>query len=130
MTQEHEIVLKIPADPEFVRVARVTASGLASRLHFSIDDVDDLRLALDELCHILVEKAPQGAELELRYQMFERGLVVTGTAPEPSEPSAKSEAVMALSKQILTALVDDHSVWSDESGRHFSLTKHSAAALR
>ena len=36
-------------DPEFLRLARVTATGLASRLRFTFDEVDDLRLAIDEL---------------------------------------------------------------------------------
>src|SRR2546425_981063 len=45
-----EVRLAVPATPEFVRLARVTAAGLASRLGFTFDDVDDLRLAIDELC--------------------------------------------------------------------------------
>ena len=36
--------------PEFLRLARVTAAGLAGRLGFSFDEVEDLRLAIDELC--------------------------------------------------------------------------------
>jgi serine/threonine-protein kinase RsbW len=49
-----EVLLRLPGEPAFLRVARVTASGLASRMGFSIDEVDDLRLAVDELCRPLV----------------------------------------------------------------------------
>ncbi len=49
-----EVLLRLPGEPAFLRVARVTASGLASRMGFSMDEVDDLRLAVDELCRPLV----------------------------------------------------------------------------
>lgn len=130
MAEQHEILLTIPADPEFVRVARVTASGLASRLGFSIDDVDDLRLALDELCHAVLDRAPDGAALNLRYLVSDDALEMEGTSQGAlTDAVARPEAVNELSRQILTALVDEHRVWSDEGGRHFSLTKKRVGAL-
>jgi serine/threonine-protein kinase RsbW len=53
---EPEVVrLTIPAALEFVRIARLTASGVASRLGFDIDEIEDLRVAVDELSSILVD---------------------------------------------------------------------------
>lgn len=120
MTQAQEVLLTVPALPEFLRVARVTASGLASRLGFSLDDVDDLRLALDELCFTLIDRPLSAEELSLRYVLDGPTLTIHGTsATGPSAPVALNE----LSRQILTALVDDHRLWEDEDGAHFSLTK-------
>ena len=50
MTASDEVRLQVPASPEFLRLARVTAAGLAGRLGFNYDEVEDLRLAIDELC--------------------------------------------------------------------------------
>ncbi len=125
MPETHEVLLTVPALPEFLRVVRVTASGLSSRLGFSIDDVDDLRLALDELCFTLIGKGTEDAKLRLRYEVSDELLTILGTTPAPE--GGNEEARLAdFSRQILTALVDEHRVWFDEDGKHFSLTKQRA----
>lgn len=43
-------VLKIPANPKYVGVARLAVSGLASRLKLSYEDVEDIKLAVAEAC--------------------------------------------------------------------------------
>jgi serine/threonine-protein kinase RsbW len=118
-----EISLTVPSMPEFLRVARVTASGLASRLGFSIDEVDDLRLALDELCFALIGKGDPDGELALTYVLNDRRLSIEGKFERAgtAEPLALGE----LSRQILTALVDTHQIWDGDGAGHFSLEKQS-----
>ncbi len=45
------IVLHIPSRPEYVRVVRLTLLGIASRMEFSFDDVEDMKLAVSEACN-------------------------------------------------------------------------------
>ncbi|WP_219635580.1 hypothetical protein [Nocardioides ungokensis] len=40
--------LKVPADSAYVSVLRTTTAGLAARLDFPIDDIEDLRIAVGE----------------------------------------------------------------------------------
>ncbi len=49
MSSQDEVRLAVPARPEFLGLARVTAAGLAGRLGFTFDQVEDLRLAIDEI---------------------------------------------------------------------------------
>ena len=109
-----EVRLAVPATPEFLRLARLAASGLASRMGFSYDEVDDLRLAVDELCFALIGgKGRQGSVL-LRYAIVDGALEVEGTG---SFGSADPDPVLPeLSSQILTALVDEHQVFRDGDG--------------
>ena len=118
-TQE-EVRLVVPATPEFLRLARVTATGLASRLGFSYDDVEDLRLAIDELCFALIGAKGRVGTVQLRYQVLGDGLEVMGTGHFVDEGPAP--ALHDFSAQILDALVDEHDlVPADEP--HFRLVK-------
>jgi hypothetical protein len=116
-TQE-EVRLVVPATPEFLRLARVTATGLASRLGFSYDDVEDLRLAIDELCFALIGSKGKEGTVTLRYAMPAGALEIEGAGRfadgaggQPDGPQDNAPVLSDLSKQILGALVDDYEVF-------------------
>ena len=114
MAEQDEVRLTVPAMPEFLRLARVTATGLASRLGFTFDEVEDLRLAFDELCFALMGTRGRPATIRLRYLVTEQALEVEGVGDfrgEGPEPTLSD-----LSSQILTALVDEHDVRRGSDG--------------
>ncbi len=47
MPLDDEATVSFPATPDFARVGRVTAAGLALRLGFDVRTVENLRLAVD-----------------------------------------------------------------------------------
>lgn len=110
-----EVRLALPADPQFVQLARVTASGMASRMGFTYDEVEDLRLALDELCFVLVGTASRAGRVELNYAMVDGALVVEGVGHFDND--AGHRALAPFSEQILPALVDHYEVYRDDAGR-------------
>jgi serine/threonine-protein kinase RsbW len=121
-----EVRLAVPAAPEFLRLARLTAAGVASRMGFTYDEVEDLRIAIDELCFALVGSRGRAGTIELRYTFDDDGLVVEGTGtfiePVPAVP-----ALSALSRQILSAVVDEHEVSTGDGGPRFRLLKRRAS---
>ena len=52
------IELTIPAGSEWVRVARLTVAGVASRLPFPIDAVEDIKLAVTEAINNAIQHVP------------------------------------------------------------------------
>src|SRR4051812_34188977 len=106
-----EVRLAVPATPEFVRLARVTAAGLASRLGFTFDDVDDLRLAIDELCFALIGSKGRTGTVQLRYLVQGSRLEVIGSGHFTDEGPAPK--LNDFSGQILDALVDEHELLGD-----------------
>ncbi len=125
MPGEEEVRLTVPATPELLRLARVTASGVASRLGFSYDEVEDLRLAIDELCFAVTGGKRQDGWVLMRYVVrgdadtLEVHARASFAAPGP-EPLLNE-----LSGAVLDALVDEHEVRrdGDQGSPSFSLVK-------
>lgn len=125
MPTQDEVRLTVPATTEFLRLARVTATGLASRLGFTYDEVEDLRLAIDELCFALIGSKGRVGSVGLRYAVAPRGLEVVGTGMfEDDDNNSNRPALNDFSQQILRALVDEYGVSRDDEGRpSFRLVK-------
>ncbi|MBW8805833.1 MAG: hypothetical protein AUG49_17485 [Catenulispora sp. 13_1_20CM_3_70_7] len=49
--------LAIPADKDFVILARSVAAHLGARLGMSVEEIDDLRLAVDEACCLFLGRS-------------------------------------------------------------------------
>jgi len=43
-----EVTIRLPADGAYLSVLRTATAGLAARLHFTLDEIEDLRIAVDE----------------------------------------------------------------------------------
>jgi hypothetical protein len=110
-----EVRLAIPATPEFVRLARVTASGVAGRMGLTYDEVEDLRLAIDELCFALIGNTGRNGTVRLCYSVQADALVIAGSGE--FDDDGRAPALPEFSRQILAALVDDYAVYRDEHGR-------------
>src|SRR2546430_16011483 len=57
------VVLVVPADGSYLAVLRTATAGLAARLQFTLDEIEDLRIAVDEACAILLAVAPHQTEV-------------------------------------------------------------------
>lgn len=53
------VEMKFPAKPEYIGVVRLTLSGIASRMGFSYDEIEDLKVATSEACTNAVKHAYQ-----------------------------------------------------------------------
>lgn len=59
------IEMKVPAKPQYVGVTRLAISGLANRVGFSFEEIEDLKIASSEAVTNAVEHAYQGKEGEV-----------------------------------------------------------------
>jgi serine/threonine-protein kinase RsbW len=106
------VQLDIPASGDLLTLARLTAATLAARSAFTVEEVEDLRLAVDELCLPLLRACSSG-RLRLHYIGDDGAVRIECTlVPDPDwRPSEASRSVHpedALSVSILDALVDAH----------------------
>ena len=56
------VELTVPADPAYLAVLRTASAGLAARMDLTLDEIEDLRIAVDEACALLLRPAPGTAE--------------------------------------------------------------------
>src|SRR5690349_21861172 len=76
-----QVVLRLPAASAYLSVLRTATASLASRLDFTLDDIEDLRIAVDEACALLLPHATEGADLECVFDLAPGELTVAVTVP-------------------------------------------------
>ena len=91
--------LRVPADGSYLTVLRTATSGLATRIHFTLEDIEDLRIAVDEACAILLGQALPDADLECAFWVDEASMTieVATTCESPRAPSEHGFAWRVLS---------------------------------
>jgi serine/threonine-protein kinase RsbW len=119
--QKHpDVELRIPADSAYLAVLRTATAGLAARLDFTLDDIEDLRIAVDEACALLLPHALEGSSLECAFDLSPDALAVTVSVPT-SEPVPIAQDSFAWT--VLTALVGDVTSKETDDGVMLSLVK-------
>jgi len=131
---EHLVELVVPADVRFVAPVRLVAASLASDLGFSIDDLDELRIAIDEaLTAVLARRrtSPTGTTGTVRVTFtLDAGgsgtpgrLHVEGALDPPTNVDGDGAVpVDPLVLHIIAAVTDGYEL---ETGR-FALVKRSS----
>jgi serine/threonine-protein kinase RsbW len=120
-----EVQLVIPATPRYLRLARLTAAGLAGDLGYAMDAIEDLRIAVDELCAAVIEDTASPSELALTYREVDRGLVVEGTCRARSNNAPELHSV---ARELLNMLADEFSIGAIDGHRTFRLVKYAEGA--
>ena len=110
------VELRVPADSAFASVLRTTAAGLAARQDFTLDDIEDLRMAVAEATALVLEQADPDAELVAGFELSPGRLTVTVAA----DAAAAVPDLDSFAWQVLTTLAD--SAETDASDGHFAVT--------
>ena len=78
---EDVVELRLPADSAYLSVLRTATAGLAARLDFTLDEIEDLRIAVDEACALLLPDAVRHAELTCVFSLGAEALSMTVSVP-------------------------------------------------
>ena len=97
-TQDH-VTVCMPAEGAYLSVLRTATAGLAARLDFTLDEIEDLRIAVDEACAMLLSQAIPGTNLECAFDLGaeEMTITVSVTAAGPRIPARDTFAWTVLS---------------------------------
>ena len=109
------VELRLPADGAYLSVLRTATAGLAARLDFTLDEIEDLRIAVDEACALLLPDAVLGASMTCLFALSDRSLAVTVRVPSrtgrvPRRNTFAWTVLTALAGDVETDVADDGTV--------------------
>ncbi|WP_019876184.1 hypothetical protein [Sporichthya polymorpha] len=117
------VEVRLPADGAYLSVLRTATAGLAARLDFTIDEIEDLRIAVDEACAMLLAQVVPDTDLLCRFTLDAPTLTVEVTAPtrDGAVPPRNTFAWT-----VLSALAGDVTATVD-SDQHLTITLRKTA---
>jgi serine/threonine-protein kinase RsbW len=131
--------LKIPADADYIPVAKRVASSLGSKLGFSLEELDELCIALTQACDSAIEASEdawgEGGTLKLTYGATEKGIEVEVEAQAPEvravtlprgvhQRRIEELEVRRLAQEMIRLFVDDFRSQVDGSHVRFRMVKY------
>jgi serine/threonine-protein kinase RsbW len=101
---ESKIRVEIPASGAYLTVLRAAATGLAAGLRFTYEELDDLRIAVDEACAQVLARRDGAETLQVDYATDGSALQVQVAlrGGSPGEPLPRD----TFAWRILSALTD------------------------
>jgi len=109
------VVITLPADSAYLSVLRTATAGLAARLDFTIDEIEDLRIAVDEACAMLLPQAVTGADITCEFDLEDGAIrvgvsVATNDGEQPSRDTFAWTVLSALAGEVDSSVDGDRRV--------------------
>jgi serine/threonine-protein kinase RsbW len=103
-----QVTVRMPAESAYLSVLRTATAGLAARLDFTLDVIEDLRIAVDEACAMLLAQAVPGSSLECSFALGREMMTISVSVPclTPRVPASDTFAWTVLS--ALAGSVEAH----------------------
>ena len=124
--------LEIPARAEWVAVARLAVAAVASRQRFSVDDIEDIKLAVAESCTNAIQHGSPDGTIEIVCEINGEGVVLTvrDRGQGPPLGAVEEERIGELGRTeelgvfLIRALMDSVEYTSDvRTGTQLVMTK-------
>ena len=116
------VAITIPASPAYIAVVRLVAAGLASRLGFTIDEIEDLKIGVDELSAYLTGAQGRDGTLEIRFDIDGHRIAITGIGDLAPGQRVRTE-LTEFSQMILSTVADSAGLEQPDGTPTFSLVK-------
>lgn len=74
-----KVILNLPATAEFVDVVRLNLYGIASKMGFSYEDIEDMKVAVSEACNnsVLYAYGQNDGHIDVTFEIGEETLSIT-----------------------------------------------------
>lgn len=131
------VVVRLPASSAYLSILRTATAGLAALVQFTLDEIEDLRIAVDEACAVLLAHHPAAAttrvgelltgnDLTCRYTLHDRAIDVEVSLRFRQKKNTAELPRNTFAWQVMNALADDIEAFSRSDELVLRLTKRKA----
>lgn len=107
MKSTDTVSVLIPVKAEYVSIARLTASGIASRAGFDIDTIEDIKVALSEVLGKIIEKQSNADRINIDFVYKNDGIDINISIPDNNIPDLFDNEDDKFALDIIKSLMDD-----------------------
>jgi serine/threonine-protein kinase RsbW len=126
MADNDRVVLSVPARGEYARTVRLAAAELAARTGMTIDDADDVKLAVEE-AFVLACARDRLDEVVFTFSLGDGYLeLLVGPLPQPCEAADDGEPESRYARFILESVCDEYEFTEREGACWIRLVKRTA----
>ena len=101
------IEMRIPADPDLVSAIRLSASGMAAAGKCTVEEIDDVKLAVSEVLLALIEHG-SGPQLSVSLALADSTFEISGSTDTATFD--RNHPDLALCETVLAEVCSDHSI--------------------
>jgi serine/threonine-protein kinase RsbW len=106
------VTIHLPRKADYASLVRLAISGIASKIGFDIDVIEDIKVAVSEVCNKIVSMEPESCDkyYDITFHLFSDGLkvqfTVTGELARKMFDGESGEFAYA----IISSFMDEFSV--------------------
>jgi serine/threonine-protein kinase RsbW len=123
------IKLTFPMNAAYVSSARLTASAVANRVNFDIDEIEDIKMAVSEACTYILKTmtATESSNFDIQFQLSENQMEIT-LVTQGVVPDRHSSDEMSL--MMIKALVDEFEMTVENDVNIKMIKRHTDSSLK
>ena len=101
------VIIRLPPDPTLSRVLRLASSGIAGMAGFTVDEIEDIKIAVSEVLLALIEHGG-GQSIEVQFTVEDQSFTVRGqTAVETFDAEHPD---LLLCRTVLAGVTTRHGI--------------------
>lgn len=109
------VEIRVPPNPSLSRVLRLAASGMASLAGFTVDEIEDIKIAVSEVLIALIEHGG-GEPVDLQFEVDEHSFKLRGRTVVDSFDLKHPD--LLLCRAVLAEVCASHNIDLIESQAH------------
>ncbi len=109
-----EIKIHLPQKADYLGFIRLSVSGIASRMGFDIDTIEDIKVAVSEVCSRIISlNNDAGQDYDITFELSESGLRAVFSASNQSGRDMFEGESGDFAKAIICSLMDEFDITYD-----------------